>query len=79
MRLNYDGVKEKPETLRAMTSLDRNEFELLCLSFSQVWEKETRSSERDASKGGRKPILLGSKTDFFLFCFISRPIRFKKC
>lgn len=57
MRLNYDGVKEKPETLRAMTSLDRNEFELLCLSFSQVWEKETRSSERDASKGGRKPIL----------------------
>jgi len=57
MILNYDGIKEKPDTLKAMTSLDRNEFELLCLSFSQAWKEETRSYERDASKGGRKPIL----------------------
>lgn len=57
MILTYDSVKEKPNTLRAMTSLDRDEFELLCLSFSQVWEEETQFSQRDMSKGGRKPIL----------------------
>ena len=57
MILNYDDVKEKPETLRAMTSVDRDEFELLCVFFSQVWEEETQSSQRDLSKGGRKPIL----------------------
>ncbi|MBK8537301.1 MAG: hypothetical protein IPL59_20675 [Candidatus Competibacteraceae bacterium] len=57
MILNYDDVKEKPETLRAMTSLNRDEFELLCLSFSQAWEEETQSCQRDPSKGGRKPIL----------------------
>lgn len=57
MILNYDGIKEKPETLRAMTSLNRDEFELLCLSFGQVWEEETQSSQRDPSQGGRKSIL----------------------
>lgn len=57
MILDYDGVKGKPETLISMTSLNREEFELLCLSFSQVWEEETQSSQRDPSKGGRKPIL----------------------
>ena len=57
MILTYDSVKRKPDTLRAMTSLNRNEFELLCLSFSQVLEEETQQSKRDVSQGGRKPIL----------------------
>lgn len=77
--LNYDGVKEKQETLRAMTSLNRDEFELLCLSFSQVWEEETQSYQRDPSKGGRKPILKNMKIDFYLFCFILKRIRSRKC
>jgi hypothetical protein len=55
--LNYDGVKEKPATLRAMTSLNRDEFERLCLTFGQAWEEETQFSQLDPSKGGRKPIL----------------------
>ena len=57
MILTYDSVKEKPSTLRAMTSLNRNEFESLCLFFSQVWEEETQQFKRDVSQGGRKPIL----------------------
>lgn len=57
MILTYDSVKEKTTTLRAMTNLNRDEFELLCLTFSQVWEEETQQSKRDPSQGGRKPIL----------------------
>ena len=57
MILTYESVKEKTGTLRAMTSLNRDEFELLCLSFRRVWEEETQQSKRDVSQGGRKPIL----------------------
>lgn len=57
MILNYDGVKEKPDTLRAMTSLDRNEFEYLCSFFGKVWDEDTRLSRKEGSKKGRKPIL----------------------
>ena len=77
MMLNYDGVKEKPETLIAMTSLNRGEFELLCLSFSQVWEEETQSSQRDPSKGGRKPILMKHEDRllFILFYLKTYPLQ----
>ena len=77
MILNYDGVKEKPETLIAMTSLNRGEFELLCLSFSQVWEEETQSSQRDPSKGGRKPILTKHEDRllFILFYLKTYPLQ----
>ncbi|MBK8538087.1 MAG: transposase family protein [Candidatus Competibacteraceae bacterium] len=57
MILNYDDVKEKPETLRAMTSLNRDEFELLCLSFSQAWEGRHNRVNAIQAKEGRKPIL----------------------
>jgi len=67
--LNYDGVKEKPATLRAMTSLNRDEFERLCLTFGQAWEEETQFSQLDPSKGGRKPILKKHE-DRLLFIFL---------
>ncbi|MBK8753928.1 MAG: transposase [Candidatus Competibacteraceae bacterium] len=77
MILNYDDVKEKPETLRAMTSLNRDEFELLCLSFSQAWEEETQSCQRDPSKGGRKPILTKHEDRllFILFYLKTYPLQ----
>ena len=77
MILDYDGVKEKPETLISMTSLKRDEFELLCLSFSQVWEEETQFSQRDPSKGGRKPILTKHEDRllFILFYLKTYPLQ----
>ena len=77
MILNYDGVKEKPETLIAMTSLNRDEFELLCLSFSRLWEEETQSSQRDPSKGARKPILTKHEDGllFILFYLKTYPLQ----
>lgn len=77
MMLNYDGVKEKPETLIAMTSLNRDEFELLCLSFSQLLEEETQSYQRDPSKGGRKPILKRNEDRllFILFYLKTYPLQ----
>ena len=77
MILTYDSVKEKPGTLRAMTSLNRNEFELLCLSFRQVWEEETQRSKRDVSQGGRNPILKNHEDRllFILFYLKTYPLQ----
>lgn len=77
MILTYDSVKEKPATLRAMTSLNRNEFEWLCVSFSRVWEEETRQSERDVSRGGRNPILKSHEDRllFILFYLKTYPLQ----
>jgi hypothetical protein len=77
MILTYDSVKKKPDTLRAMTSLNRNECGLLCLSFSQVWEEETQQSKRDVSRGGRKPILRNHEDRllFILFYLKTYPLQ----
>jgi hypothetical protein len=69
MILNYDGVKEKSDTLRAMTTLDRNEFEYLCSFFSKVWDESTQQSQKDESKGGRKPILNNHEDRLFFILF----------
>ena len=60
-----------------MTSLNRDEFELLCLSFSQAWEEETQSCQRDPSKGGRKPILTKHEDRllFILFYLKTYPLQ----
>ena len=79
MMLNYDVVKEKPETLIAMTSLNRDEFELLCLSFSQVWEEETQSSQRDPSKGGRKLILKRHEDRLLFIGSMRSPVETPRC
>jgi hypothetical protein len=69
MILNYDGVKEKSDTFRAMTSLDRNEFEYLCSFFSKVWDENTQQSKKDESKGGRKQILNNHEDRLFFILF----------
>ena len=78
MILDYESVKDKPKTLRAMTSLDPSEFEKLCNVFSEVWDEHTHQHDKDPAKGGRKPILKRYKIDCFLFCSISKSTRYKK-
>jgi hypothetical protein len=69
MCLNYNDVKEKVDTLRAMTSLNRSEFEELCQKFSVVWDETTRQSEKEPSKGGRKMILNNAEDRLFFILF----------
>jgi len=60
----YDKVKNKPRLLRALTSLDRAEFEELLKPFQAAWEayvQETSPSNQNPQRqpgGGRKPALL---------------------
>ena len=77
MNLNYDGVKDKPATLIAMTSLYRSEFEELCRAFGEVWNEHTHQNERDPSKGGRKPILktMEDRLFFILFYLKTYPLQ----
>ena len=69
MILSYDGVKEKPDTLQAMTSLNRNEFEELCTVFGQIEDEKTGQLEKDSSKGGRKAILRSPEERLFFILF----------
>jgi hypothetical protein len=50
--LKYDDVKEKPSTLRAMTSLEREEFEELSVAFGEAWERHRKAVGYVASQGG---------------------------
>ena len=79
MILNYNDVKEKPDTLRAMTSLNRDEFEELCQVFGEIWDEKTEQTEKDPSKGGRRPILQSPEDRLFLFSFILKLTRCKRC
>lgn len=79
----YDKVKNKPRLLRAMTSLDRAEFEELLKSFQAAWEayvKETSPSNQNRQRqpgGGRKPALLtiADKLLFILYYFKAYPLQ----
>jgi hypothetical protein len=69
MILNYESVKDKPNTLRAMTSLDRSEFEELGRVFDEVWNEHTHQHDKDPAKGGRKPILKTKEDRLFFILF----------
>jgi hypothetical protein len=69
MMLDYESVKDKPKTLRAMTSLDQSEFEELCNVFSEIWDEHTHQHEKDTTKGGRKPILKTIQDRLFFILF----------
>ena len=69
MILDYEGVKDKPKTLRAMTSLDQSEFEEVCGVFSEVWDEHTHQHDQDPAKGGRKPILKTTQDRLFFILF----------
>jgi hypothetical protein len=64
--LKYDDVKEKASTLRAMTSLERDEFEALGVVFGETWERHQQAAGHEASKGGR-PAQLAAIEDKLLF------------
>lgn len=59
----YSKVKDKPQLLRAMTSLDQAEFEELLTHFQAAWEvsvKATSPPHQNSQRqqgGGRKPAL----------------------
>lgn len=74
MQVNYAEVKQHPEVLKAMTSLTIEEFEALCQTFEQIWEKDER---KDPSKGGRKPRLgcIEDQLLFILFHFKTYPLQ----
>ncbi len=75
--LTYDGIKNKESTFRAMTSLDRDEFEDLCIFFREAWNEQAEKEGRDPSKGGRKPKLdnMEDRLFFILFYLKTYPLQ----
>ena len=69
MNLDYESVKNKSMTLRAMTSLDSSEFDELCDVFAEVWKEHTHQLEKNPAKGGRKPILKTMENRLFFILF----------
>ncbi|MBK8538060.1 MAG: transposase family protein [Candidatus Competibacteraceae bacterium] len=61
-----------------MTSLNRDDFELLCLSFSQAWEEETQSCQRDPSKEDGKPILTKHEDRLLFILFYLKTYPFQE-
>jgi Helix-turn-helix of DDE superfamily endonuclease len=75
--VKYDDVKEKPSTLRALTSLEREEFEELRVVFGEAWERHRQAVGYDASQGGRPPQLaaIEDKLLFILFYLKTYPLQ----
>lgn len=75
--LTYQDVKDKASTLRAMTSLDRAEFEALAVVFGEVWDEQEQQAGRVASKGGRPAQLkaIEEKLLFMLFYLKTYPLQ----
>jgi hypothetical protein len=79
----YDAVKDNPDLLRAMTSLDRNEFEELLVPFQTAWEayvQQASPSDQDRQRqagGGRKPALRTTADQllFILHYFKNYPLQ----
>ena len=75
--LTYQGVKDKASTLRAMTSLEREEFEALAVAFGEVWAEREQQAGRLASNGGRPAQLkaIEEKLLFILFYLKTYPLQ----
>ncbi len=81
--LSYHTLKEKPRVLRALTSLDPDEFETLLIPFEQAWEAyvtqhvRPKKARKRRYGGGRKPHLLTieDKLLFILFYFKVYPLQ----
>lgn len=80
--LSYHLLKQHPRVLRAFTSLDPDEFELLLIPFQQAWEAYVtryyieKKSRKRRYGGGRKPTLsaIEDKLLFILFYFKVYPL-----
>jgi hypothetical protein len=81
--ITFDIVKNKPQLLRAMTGLDRVEFEKLLVPFQATWEAHTEKTvrpEQDRQRrpgGGRKAALqtTADKLLFILYYFKAYPLQ----
>lgn len=75
--LSYHDLKPNPRVLRAFTSLDPEEFEILLIPFEKTWQDYVnrhyihKKSRKRRYGGGRKPHLLAieDKLLFILFYF----------
>jgi hypothetical protein len=81
--ITFDTVKNKPELLRAMTGLDRAEFQKLLAPFQSTWEAHVEKRavpEQDRQRrpgGGRNPALrtTADKLLFILYYFKAYPLQ----
>ena len=75
--LTYEYLKIKPKTLRAMNSLRISEFEDLLDAFAKAWEEDAGGRLKDASKGGRPPIIenMADRLLFILFYLKTYPLQ----
>ena len=68
--LSYESIKDRPKLLRAMTSLNREEFEYVCTLFEQAWDEyKENKGYHDESQGGRKPALKTPDEKLFFILF----------
>ena len=81
--LSYHDLKANPRVLRALTSLDPNEFDMLLIPFEKAWQDSInrhyilKKSRQRRYGGGRKP-RLGTIEDtllFILFYFKVYPLQ----
>jgi hypothetical protein len=81
--LSYQTLKAQPRFLRALTSLDPDEFETLLIPFEQAWEADVtkhfrhKKARKRRDGGGRKPHLVDieDKLLFILFYFKVYPLQ----
>jgi Helix-turn-helix of DDE superfamily endonuclease len=70
--LSYDRLKNNPRVLRALTSLNPEEFDTLLIPFEQAWQADVSTHSRHKASrkrrygGGRQP-RLGTIEDKLLF------------
>ncbi len=68
--LSYESIKDRPKLLRVMTSLNREEFEYLCILFEQAWDEyKENKGYHDESQSGRKPALKTPDEKLFFILF----------
>jgi hypothetical protein len=81
--ITYNDAKDKPETFRALTGLDKAEFEELLIAFETAYlrdveEKIAKNLERKRKPGGGRKACLSSMEDqlfFILFYFKNYPLQ----
>jgi Helix-turn-helix of DDE superfamily endonuclease len=81
--LSYDRLKNTPRVLRALTSLNPEEFDTLLIPFEQAWQADVsthyrhKASRKRRYGGGRKPRLgtIEDKLLFMLFYFKGYPLQ----
>jgi hypothetical protein len=74
---SYDLVKLNKSAFISMTSLTVEEFDKLCVVFSECWDEHTKERDKDPSKGGCPPLLKTAEDRLFfiLFHFKTDPLQ----